>query len=84
MKTRYDKDGDVVELGDDFFQNAKPLDAFPELKSLVGKRGKQKAPTKEPVSIRLSPEVTAHFRATGKGWQQRIDDVLREYVARHS
>lgn len=28
-------------------------------------------------SLRLSPEVLDHFRGTGKGWQARIDRVLR-------
>jgi uncharacterized protein (DUF4415 family) len=41
------------------------------------------AVTKRPVSIRLSPEVDDYFRATGKGWQTRIDDVLKAYVAEH-
>ncbi len=45
-----------------------------------GQRGQQKTPTKEAVSIRLSPEVLEYFRSTGKGWQTRIDDILREYV----
>ncbi|MGO0305655.1 BrnA antitoxin family protein [Endozoicomonas acroporae] len=41
--------------------------------------------TKERITIRLSPEVIAYFRATGKGWQTRMDDALKEYVAtRHS
>lgn len=48
-----------------------------------GVRGPQKAPTKEPVAIRLSPEVVSYFKATGKGWQGRIDAVLREWVKTH-
>jgi uncharacterized protein (DUF4415 family) len=41
-----------------------------------GKRGPQKAPTKTLVSLRLSPEVIDHFKATGPGWQTRIDTTL--------
>nr|VFJ43914.1 MAG: BrnA antitoxin of type II toxin-antitoxin system [Candidatus Kentron sp. FM] len=38
-----------------------------------------------PVSIRLSNEVVSYFRATGKGWQTRVDEVLEEWMAaRHS
>lgn len=37
--------------------------------------------TKDSVTIRLSPEVTAYFRGTGKGWQTRMDKVLKEYVS---
>jgi len=32
------------------------------------------------VTVRLSPDVLAHLRATGKGWQTRMDAVLREAV----
>ena len=48
------------------------------LASLPRTRGPQKAPTKVPVSIRLSADVVAHYKATGPGWQSRIDDTLRK------
>ncbi len=44
-------------------------------------RGPQKAPTKQLVSLRLDPDVLAHFRATGPGWQSRINAALREKMA---
>lgn len=44
------------------------------------KRGPQKSPKKVPVSIRLSPDVVASFRASGAGWQSRVDDILREHI----
>ncbi len=46
-------------------------------------RGQQKAPVKQAVSIRLSADVMNYFRATGKGWQTRVDQVLREYMEAH-
>jgi len=36
---------------------------------------------KQPISIRLSPEVLDYFRASGKGWQTRIDKILRDCVS---
>ena len=44
-------------------------------------RGPQKAPKKEQVAIRFSPEVLAYFRATGKGWHSRMDAALKEWIA---
>ena len=41
-------------------------------------RGRQRAPLKVPVSLRLDPDVVEHFRATGRGWQTRINDTLRQ------
>jgi len=37
--------------------------------------------TKERITVRLSPEVTTYFRSLGSGWQTRMDEVLRDYVA---
>lgn len=48
-------------------------------------RGRPKAANpKQLVSVRYSPEVIAWFKATGDGWQARMDTVLRNYVQRHS
>ncbi|MDI1281324.1 BrnA antitoxin family protein [Brevundimonas sp.] len=33
---------------------------------------------KVPVSIRLDKDVVDHFKATGEGWQTRINSILRE------
>ncbi|HNC77698.1 MAG TPA: BrnA antitoxin family protein [Pseudomonadales bacterium] len=35
------------------------------------------------MTIRLSPEVVAHFRATGRGWQTRMDEALKEWLKTH-
>lgn len=45
-----------------------------------GQRGLQKSPTKKQVTLRLSPEVLAHFKAKGKGWQTRIDETLKKAI----
>ncbi len=41
-------------------------------------RGKQKAPVKAPISIRLDADVVAHFRDGGPGWQSRVNAILRK------
>ena len=64
-------DSDARELSDEEFKKLRP----------VGRPKAEK--TKEPVSIRLSNEVTEYFRSFGKGWQTRIDDVLKDYVSTH-
>jgi uncharacterized protein (DUF4415 family) len=40
-------------------------------------RGLQHAPTKKQVTLRLDPEVIDKFRATGRGWQARMNDALK-------
>lgn len=43
--------------------------------------GSVAAVTKEPVKLRLDPDVLAALRATGDGWQTRINDMLRASLA---
>lgn len=37
-------------------------------------------PLKKPVSLRLDPDILAHFKAQGPGYQTRINAVLRAYM----
>jgi uncharacterized protein (DUF4415 family) len=54
-------------------------EVFPDLAASIKRgRGKQKTPTKELTAIRLDRATLEAFRATGPGWQSRIDKVLRE------
>lgn len=46
-------------------------------------RGKNKKPTKEQVVIRYDAEILAAFRATGKGWQTRMNNALKEWLNQH-
>ncbi|WP_244477055.1 BrnA antitoxin family protein [Methylobacterium sp. Leaf117] len=39
-----------------------------------------KPEAKEQITLRLDPEVLRHFRSLGKGYQSRINAVLRSYV----
>ena len=49
-----------------------------------GERGPQVAPTKQLVSVRYSPEVLLYFKATGTGWQTRMNEALIEWVNKRS
>jgi len=72
------------ELTEEMIADMRPAEElFPELVAAWrARRGKQKRPTKVPVSIRLDPDVVEYFRSTGEGWQSRINEVLVEYVTR--
>jgi uncharacterized protein (DUF4415 family) len=47
-------------------------------------RGPNKQPTKEQVAVRYSPDVLAAFRASGAGWQSRMNEALRDWLKTHS
>ena len=58
------------------------LDSIVPLRSV---RGRPKLENKKQLlSVRYSAEVVEFFRATGEGWQARMDSVLRQYVNQHT
>lgn len=67
---------DAPELDDAFFGRA---DLYHGDKLI--RRGRPYATTtKKPVTLRLSPEVIEAFKAGGKGWQTRINEVLLQHI----
>ena len=78
-------DAENPEWTEEDFARAVPFSQLPEslqrkLRSLKKPRGPQKAPTKEVVTIRLSRDVVEQLRASGRGWQTRVDTALRQWI----
>ncbi len=46
--------------------------------------GSIQASTKKQTAIRFDEDVLAGLRATGKGWQTRVNDVMREWLEKRS
>jgi len=82
-----DQHGEVRELTADDLKKFRPASKVlpAQLQQKIGmrRRGPQKTPTKERITIRLSPSVVERFRATGPGWQSRVDDALRQWLDTH-
>jgi len=76
-------DPDAFDITDEMWARARPaIEVVPEIVAAYRRRrGPQKTPTKQLVSIRLDRDVVAHFRKPGPGWQQRVNEALRK-VAR--
>ena len=85
LKPLTDAKGEVREITAKDLQGFRAaLQALPgSLRRKVGVRGPQKSPTKERITIRLSQEVVQSFRATGEGWQTRVDAVLQDWIRKH-
>ncbi|QEZ43285.1 BrnA antitoxin family protein [Cupriavidus oxalaticus] len=69
-------DPDTYEVSADEMMAMKPL----------GKRGRGRprlGNTKELVSIRYDAEVLEAFRASGEGWQTRMNSALKEWLRTH-
>lgn len=77
-------------LNDNDQQNAIVSHSLSELRTKLAKkraiigRPKSVMPKKMPTTIRLSPEVMLAFKATGAGWQTRIDAALKDWLRTHS
>lgn len=73
---------DAPELTAERARNLRPAREIlpPEVLAQFGKaRGRPPvANPKRAVSLRLDPDVLDAFKATGKGWQGRINEALRK------
>jgi uncharacterized protein (DUF4415 family) len=79
---------DAPELTDDMLARAEISRGDILIREGLGpltkaRRGRPKSlQPKQQRSVRFSPEVLDYFRATGKGWQTRMDEALKEWIAR--
>lgn len=69
---------------DDELAAARPFaEVFPELAASARRaRGPQRHPTKVRVTIRLDRGTVDAFKATGPGWQTRLDAALKKVAPR--
>ncbi|WP_276120305.1 BrnA antitoxin family protein [Pararhizobium qamdonense] len=74
-------DPDNPEWTEEDFKRARPFaEVFPEFaESIRRSRGRPAVEArKQQVSLRLDPDVIAKFKATGKGWQARVNEILKQ------
>jgi uncharacterized protein (DUF4415 family) len=72
-------DDDIPEMTKADFAAAKSLKAEMPGVVEVMKRGRGRpkvANPKQRVSLRLDPKIIAAYKATGEGWQSRVNDIL--------
>ncbi|MBJ7312873.1 BrnA antitoxin family protein [Rugamonas sp. CCM 8940] len=79
---------DAPELTDEFFENGvwrigEKIVSRVEAQAEVGRRRGRPAGsgTKVSTTIRFDADVLAAFKATGDGWQTRMNDALREWLS---
>lgn len=74
-------DPDARPLDEELLARMRPATAADVADIKRRLRGRPRVQTpKHLVSLRLDPDVVARFRATGPGWQSRINKVLREHL----
>ncbi len=84
------QDPDNPELDADWFKRARPArevlptDVYESLVALQKSRARGRPPLETPkvaTAIRFDADVLAALRATGKGWQTRVNDAMRQWLA---
>jgi uncharacterized protein (DUF4415 family) len=71
---------DAPELNDDFFDRADEYAG----NQLVRRGRPAVASPKRTLTVRYDAEVIEAFRSTGKGWQTRMNDALKDWLKTHS
>jgi uncharacterized protein (DUF4415 family) len=80
-----DDDGEVREWTEEDFARAKRLSDLPEehqrvLKGIM-EQSRQNKQKRVPVS--LPEDVVEKMQSTGEGWEQRVEEAVREWLERH-
>lgn len=65
------RDGDAPEWSPEMFARA------------VARKGLKPIPTKSLLSLRIDSDVIAWFRSQGRGYQSRMNSLLRAYMEAH-
>jgi len=69
---------DAPELTDSWFEKADLMQG-----NKLVRRGRPTGRTKASQTVRFDLDVLAAFKATGKGWQTRMNEALREWLKEH-
>ncbi|MDA8413455.1 MAG: BrnA antitoxin family protein [Desulfobacteraceae bacterium] len=69
---------DAPELTDNWFEKADLMQG-----TKLVRRGRPAGQTKALQTVRFDLDVLAAFKATGKGWQTRMNEALREWMKEH-
>ena len=84
-----DDDGEVRELTAVDFKRMKPFTSLPlDMQEMLlainhGPVTFRAVPDAEEVTLKLSRPVLERFRASGVGWEGRVDEALRQWMEEH-
>ena len=81
--TWFDPD-DAPEPTDEWFKTAHQYHGDTLVKRGRGRPPIPESERKVPVKIRYDQDVVDAFRQTGKGWQTRMNQALRQYLKEHN
>ncbi len=84
---------DAPELTSDFFEQGEwkigerplsPQAGAAALREALSRGNPMAQSVQQALTVRYDAEVIAAFKATGKGWQARMNDALKDWLQTHS
>lgn len=84
---------DAPELTPDFFEQGEwqigaqpvsPQAGAAALREALAQGSAQAPSAQQALTVRFDAEVVAAFKATGQGWQARMNDALKDWLRTHS
>lgn len=72
------QNGRTPKTSEELFGSKPVLDVVMAGNALLSRASGRPHSGKQVVSLRLDPDVIEKFRATGPGWQARINEILRK------
>lgn len=83
----WDEVSDNPKLTAEEIATLRPAREVPEVFNLLPKRGRGRpaqADAKVSLTLRIDPTLLNAYRATGAGWQVRMQEVLADGITRHA
>ena len=77
-----DDEGEVRELTDEFFGEAKKFSELPAEHQRILRGIMEENAAKEKVPVPLPKDIVEKMQSTGEGWELRVEEAVRQWLAR--
>jgi uncharacterized protein (DUF4415 family) len=78
-----DDEGEVRELTDEFFAEAKKFSELPAEHQRILRGIMEENAAKKKVPVPLPKDIVEKMQSTGEGWELRVEEAVRQWLARH-
>jgi uncharacterized protein (DUF4415 family) len=77
-----DDEGEVRELTDEFFGEAKKFSELPAEHQRILRGIMEENAAKKKVPVPLPKDIVEKMQSTGEGWELRVEEAVRQWLAR--
>ncbi|MFY9748205.1 MAG: BrnA antitoxin family protein [Acidobacteriaceae bacterium] len=77
-----DDEGEVRELTDEFFAEAKKFSELPAEHQRILRGIMEENAAKKKVPVPLPKDIVEKMQSTGEGWELRVEEAVRQWLAR--